>query len=82
MGLGDTLFALWIGLICGFPAAPVGIFLAFLLGGFFAIIIMVFKKGKKRGLKVAFGPFIVLGGLIAVFWGTEIVSWYLKIIGY
>jgi len=80
MGLGDSFFALWIGLLSGFPQAALAIFLAFFLGAVFGIIILV-VKGKEKTRRVAFGPFMALGGIIALGWGQQIIDFYLNFIG-
>ena len=80
MGWGDSLFALWGGILVGYPQALVGIFLAFLTGAFFAILLLV---GRKRGwrTRVPFGPFLAVGAVGSLFFADTIISWYLKIIG-
>lgn len=80
MGLGDCFFALWAGILAGYPAALIAIFSAFLLGGIYGIILLV-VKGKKTERKIAFGPFLGLGGAIGLFLGIQIIDYYLKIIG-
>jgi len=80
MGLGDSFFALWVGLLSGFPQAALAIFLAFFLGAIFGIIALVIK-GKRKTSRVAFGPFIGLGGIIALGWGQQIIDFYLSFIG-
>lgn len=83
MGYGDSLFALWIGILCGFPTGLIGIFLAFLLGSIFGIIVLVSSKNKKAAkTKIPFGPFIALGGIIALSYGSVILENYLKLLGY
>jgi leader peptidase (prepilin peptidase)/N-methyltransferase len=81
MGLGDVLFSFWIGVIAGYPAALVAMLVAFLLGGIFGIIILV-VHGKKAERRIAFGPFIAIGGLIGLLWGQTIIDFYLKLIGF
>lgn len=66
MGFGDVKLAFLMGLILGFPGIFYSIYLAFLTGGVFAIILVLWKK---RGLKsqVPFGPFLV-GNFLLVFY--------------
>lgn len=81
MGLGDILFALWTACILGFPGALAAIFIAFLSGAIFGIILLIIK-GKISGIKVPFGPFIAFGAIVALFYGQQIVDFYLKLIGF
>lgn len=82
MGLGDTFFALWMGLICSFPRSLVAIALSFVLGALFGIIVLLVKRGSKRGVSVPFGPFIAIGGLVAFVYGDYLLSAYLKFLGF
>jgi prepilin signal peptidase PulO-like enzyme (type II secretory pathway) len=76
MGFGDVKLAFFMGLFLGFPQLLVALFLAFLSGAIIGIALMVFKK---RGLKseIPFGPFLVTGTLAALFFGEEVIRWYL-----
>ena len=80
MGWGDGLFALWGGILVGYPQALAGIFLAFLTGAFFAILLLV---GRKKGwrAKVPFGPFLAVGAVGGLFFADTIINWYLKLLG-
>jgi leader peptidase (prepilin peptidase)/N-methyltransferase len=80
MGLGDTFFAAWVGILSGFPAAIVAIFSAFLLGSIFGIIKLAVVRNKDNVLP--FGPFIAVSSVVGIFWGQSIVEFYLKLIGY
>lgn len=77
MGLGDSFFAAWIAVIAGFPNAIVAVFLAFFLGALFGIIMLLVKKNKKDR-KLSFGPFLALGGFLAVLFGSQIIGFYLQ----
>lgn len=77
MGWGDVKFVLFLGIALGFPNAIIGIFLSFLLGASFSIILII--SGKKHfGETIPFGPFLSLGAYIALIWGSQITEWYLK----
>lgn len=83
MGFGDSFFAFWIGCLGGFPLSLVGIFLAFLIGSIFGIIILVVEKQKEAmKMKIPFGPFIAFGGAVALAYGSVILDNYLKLLGY
>lgn len=74
MGWGDAKLAGLIGAITGY-LIPLAIFLAIIIGGVLAIILLVFKL-KKRKEGIPFGPFLALGALITILWGNAIASWY------
>ncbi|MDP3012721.1 MAG: prepilin peptidase [Candidatus Subteraquimicrobiales bacterium] len=75
MGGGDVKLAFLMGLVLGWPKVLVALFLAFTLG---AICGIIFVIAKKKALKSAipFGPFLVLGTVIGIMWGNEIIKWY------
>lgn len=78
MGGGDVKLGAFIGLMLGFPQSLVAIMSSFILGAFFSLFLIAFKK-KHFGQSIAFGPFLVLGSLIVLFWGNQIIDWYLKL---
>jgi prepilin signal peptidase PulO-like enzyme (type II secretory pathway) len=80
LGFGDVKFALVMGFLLGFPRAIVGFFLSFLIGGGYGILLMAAGK-KKFGQTVPFGPFLVLGLLVSLLWGSEIWFWYMGQLG-
>lgn len=77
MGWGDVKYVLFLGLALGFPNIAVAIFLAFVLGAIFSLLLISFGK-KHFGQTIPFGPFLSAGALIAMLWGTQIISWYLN----
>jgi prepilin signal peptidase PulO-like enzyme (type II secretory pathway) len=75
MGLGDVKLAFLLGLVLGWPLVAVAYFLAFLTGAGAGVILMLVNKKKLKD-KIAFGPFLLLGMLIAKLWGWSIWQWY------
>ncbi len=78
MGWGDPKLAFFMGLLLGFPNILVALFLAFLIGAMIGVGLIVLKK-KALKSEVPFGPFLVTGTFIALFWGKEIINWYLNL---
>ena len=73
MGFGDVKLAGVLGLYTawlGWGAWAVGLFLGFLLGGLFGIGLILVKRGGRK-TAVPFGPFMLLGVLIAVLAGPS-----------
>ncbi len=76
MGWGDVKMAALIGVVCGFPLVFVALFLAVVLGGLIAGLLMVFRaRGRKQG--IPFAPFLSLGVMLTLLWGGSILNWYL-----
>jgi len=78
-GWGDVKLAPALGLLLGWPRVLVGVFAAFLVGAVVGVALLVSKK-KKLGQTVPFGPFLVVGTIIALLWGHEIWGWYLNLL--
>lgn len=80
MGMGDVKLAFLMGLILGFPKIVVALYLAFLTGAFFGVILIL--AGKKRfGQHIPFGPFLAGGTYLSLFWGQNLWQFFQKILG-
>ncbi|WP_199242543.1 prepilin peptidase [Desulfosporosinus fructosivorans] len=75
MGLGDAKLVAAMGAFLGFPS----IFLAVLIGSFvgaFIGICLLFAGRKRFGQQIPFGPYLALGAIFALLWGSQISKWY------
>lgn len=80
MGFGDVKLAFIIGFMFGIKAGLLVLYFAFISGAIVGVILMFFqKKGLKS--KIAFGPFLVIGILIMLFWRDTIFEVVKKIYG-
>jgi prepilin signal peptidase PulO-like enzyme (type II secretory pathway) len=76
MGWGDVKFGLLIGLLLGFPLTVAAMFLfAYPISAIVAIILLSLKR-KKRKEAIAFGPFLVIGTMLALLFGDLIVEYF------
>jgi leader peptidase (prepilin peptidase)/N-methyltransferase len=83
MGFGDVKLAGVLGLYTawiGWGAWAVGLFLGFFLGGAFGLALIALKRGGRK-TAVPFGPFMLLGVLIAVLVGQPLMDAYLDVSG-
>jgi len=78
MGLGDADLLAMIGAFLGWKGVILTILLSSLIGSITGIIIMV-SKGKDFKYAIPFGPFLSLGAVIALFYGENIIRWYLYV---
>jgi leader peptidase (prepilin peptidase)/N-methyltransferase len=76
MGMGDMKLAALMGLYLGRAVAP-GILIGFLAGAVVGVALIARHGSAARKRAVPFGPFLALGGVIALLWGDAIVDWYL-----
>lgn len=78
MGTGDITLAFLMGLALGFFPMILAVFLAFFLGALVSVFLIILGK-KHFGQTIPFAPFLVLGFLISLFWGRQIIEWYLMV---
>jgi leader peptidase (prepilin peptidase)/N-methyltransferase len=76
MGYGDFKLLAAIGAWLGWKMLPVVILLSSLVGAVVGIGLIVFAK-HGRHIPIPFGPYLAGGGLIALFWGEQIIRAYL-----
>ncbi|HSK95710.1 MAG TPA: prepilin peptidase [Euzebyales bacterium] len=80
MGMGDVKLAAFIGIGLGYLGWGhiwLGLFTAFLAGGVIAGILLVLgRRGRKD--HIPFGPWLALGGLVALLVGEPIIATYLR----
>ncbi len=79
LGGGDVRIGAIMGFILGWPNIIIGLFLAYLFGSIYSIIGLLSGK-LTRKTPIPFGPFLFIGTYIALFWGKNIVGWYLGMI--
>ena len=78
MGWGDVKLTALIGLAIGFPLVFVSLIMGAILGGIVAVALIIAKK-KTRRETIPFGPFLALAVMITLLWGSDILSWYLRL---
>lgn len=76
MGGGDVKLLAMIGAFLGWKAMILTIILGSLVGSVIGIVI-IFLKGKDFKYAIPFGPFLALGAVISLFWGEDLIRWYL-----
>ncbi|MDP2708382.1 MAG: A24 family peptidase [Burkholderiales bacterium] len=77
MGYGDFKLLAGIGAWLGWKMLPVVILLSSFVGAIVGISLIVFAR-HGRNVPIPFGPYLVLGGLSAMFWGDALIQYYLQ----
>lgn len=80
LGGGDIKMAFLMGLLLGFPNVITAFYIAFLTGATYSLILILWGRLKLKDA-IPFGPFLVLGTLIALFLGEQILSLILPLLG-
>jgi prepilin signal peptidase PulO-like enzyme (type II secretory pathway) len=75
LGMGDVKLSAFLGAGLG-----ISVIVAMFLGFFIAFVpaaLLFVRHGKEaRKHAIPLGPFLALGGVIALFWGDAILDWY------
>lgn len=74
MGGGDIKLLAMVGAFLGWKLAV----LTFFVAPFFGALYGVIEKIRTKESMIAYGPFLVLGALICLFWGDPIIAWIMS----
>ena len=75
MGGGDIKLLAMIGAFLGWPSIPLTLFFSSLGGSVVGLSIML-AKGVDRRYALPFAPFLCLGALVYLFFGRDIIDFY------
>jgi len=73
MGMGDVKFAILGGMLVGLNLLPFWLLLSFLTGATVGSILILSGKAKMK-TKIAFGPFLVAGVVLAFAFGSKLAG--------
>jgi len=77
-GGGDIKLMIAAGFLLGWLWILIAFFFAIIFGGGYAIFLMASGR-RKRGEHMVFGPALCAGIALTLFFGNEIISWYLRL---
>jgi leader peptidase (prepilin peptidase) / N-methyltransferase len=75
MGIGDAWILAAIGAMLGFPLVLGGLFFAVLSGSLVGIGLLITRRGKMQ-TAIPFGPFLVLGAFVSLWWAAPLLDFY------
>jgi prepilin signal peptidase PulO-like enzyme (type II secretory pathway) len=78
VGGGDIRLGLLMGLALGWPQILIALMLAYFSGSIVGLALMAAGK-KQWGSSLPFGVFLAPATIATLFWGKEILHWYLNI---
>jgi leader peptidase (prepilin peptidase)/N-methyltransferase len=81
MGFGDVKLVMLLGFLLGPKAMAVALFIAFFLGSVVGVALVAFSRLKMKS-QIPFGPFLVLGGILAFFYADRFIVDYYKLLNY
>ena len=82
MGMGDVFLMGAVGALFGPVAVLVTLILSSVFGSVVGLSMVALSKTKfGKFVEIPYGPYICLGCLVWMFWGPELVNWYLRLLG-
>ena len=78
MGGGDIKLLAMIGGAIGVKGILFTIFSSSLIGTMIGVLIMIFSRKSDLRFKIPFGPYLALGAICYIFYGQQIIDWYLS----
>jgi leader peptidase (prepilin peptidase)/N-methyltransferase len=79
MGRGDLKFLAAIGAFLGWRAVLFTVFAGSLIGSAVGLLSIVLG-GRAASAKIPFGPYLATGALVWMFFGAQLVAWYLGLL--
>ncbi|HEX9398010.1 MAG TPA: A24 family peptidase [Burkholderiales bacterium] len=79
MGFGDFKMNAAVGAFLGWKMLPLVILLSSVVGLVFGAAQMFAARGRwEAGFRFHFGPYLAIAGVVALFWGTPLMRWWLQ----
>lgn len=75
MGGGDVKLAFVMGLILGLRDVLIALMIGFNVAAIISVGLIASKRLSRKSL-IPFGPFLILGTVLASLWGEDIFIWY------
>lgn len=79
IGGGDIRLGFFMGVVLGFPLITIALFLAYIGGAIISVFLLLLGK-KDRKSHIPFGVFLSTATFIIMFWGEDILQWYLSLL--
>lgn len=76
--LGDTILMFAAGALLGTKAIIISAFIGIITAAIGGLITKIITKDSK----FAFGPYLSIGIMFGILWGTKLVDWYIDLITY
>jgi leader peptidase (prepilin peptidase)/N-methyltransferase len=80
MGMGDVKLAAVMGLFLGRSVGP-ALFIGFAAGALAGMAIVAARGAAARKQGVPFAPFLALGGIAGLLFGSGLIDWYVEVAG-
>lgn len=78
MGGGDIKMVAMLGAFLGWQKVFLTIFIGSLIGSIVGITLILLKKQGRKS-KIPFGPYLAMGAIQSIFFGSSMVEYYIKL---
>jgi len=78
MGGGDIKLLAMIGAFLGWRGVLVTLLVGSLLGASVGGLRIALRRAEA-GVPIPFGPFLAVGAIVALYWGDQLISWYIDL---
>jgi leader peptidase (prepilin peptidase)/N-methyltransferase len=75
MGEGDLNLMAMVGAFLGWKAVILTLILGCLSGSLVGVTLIALRRLDRHD-HIPFGPYLVLGALVSLFWGDSLIAWY------
>jgi prepilin signal peptidase PulO-like enzyme (type II secretory pathway) len=79
IGGGDVRIGGMMGMMLGFPGVVLALFASYVIGALAALGLLAAGKARWSG-QMAFGTFLSVGTVLALFFGQPIMAWYASLL--
>lgn len=79
LGSGDPILGALVGIVLGWSQMIIAFYFTYLIGAVLAIVLLALKKVSSK-TRVAFGPLLATGALLALWFGSTIEAWWRAIV--
>lgn len=78
MGGGDLKMTAMLGAFLGWQKVILTFMLSAVVGLVVSLVVMALSSAFRQERRLPFGPYLAIAGFIALFWGDQLIDWYLN----
>ena len=79
IGGGDVRMGIMMGVWLGWPLVLLALVIAYFAGAIVSLLLLILRK-KVWASATPFGTYLAVGTFVTMFWGGEILRWYLNLL--
>ena len=80
IGGGDIRLGMIGGALLGWPLTVLFLFISYVAGSVITLLLTAARRQVTLKSYIPFGPYLILGMLVSLFWGQAILEWYISLL--